>query len=71
MLRIIYTSTEIITIINNTPTMGTTYTPYNIIVCSEQDALNFFANYPQEEIDKIIEFINTNPPGDTFETIQL
>ena len=58
MLRIVYTQTEIVTIIENDPTMGTTYTPFNVIVCSADEAKLFFDVYPQEEYQKLIDFID-------------
>jgi hypothetical protein len=68
MLRIVYSSTEIIQIVNNDPTMGTTYTVYNVIVCSESEAYDFFIDYPQEEIDKITNFIQN---GDSLTTVKV
>lgn len=71
MLRIVYTPTEIVTIISNTTTMGTTYTPFNTLVCTQQEALDFFAAYPQEELDKLIAFIASPVIGGTTETVEI
>ena len=71
MLRIVYTPTEIVTIISNSPTMGTTYTPFNVLVCTSQEALDFFVAYPQEEVDKLIAFIETPSNQGTTETVIL
>lgn len=71
MLRIVYTTTEIVTIINNDPTMGTTYTPFNTIVCTDQEALDFFNGYPEEELQKLIDFIETPSNQGTTETVEI
>jgi len=71
MLRIVYTTTEIVTIIDNDPTMGTTYTPFNVLVCTSQEALDFFNAYPQEEIDKLIDFIENGTNPGTVENVEI
>ena len=71
MLRIVYTPTEIVTIIENSLTMGTTYTPFNTIVCTGDEALLFFASYPEEELQKVIDFIETPTSGGQVETVTI
>ena len=56
MLRIVYNEDSIITIVKNTPDMGVTYTTDRIIVCTKEEALNFFAGYPEEYLNMLIEF---------------
>jgi len=71
MLRIVYTPTEIVTIIENDPTMGTTYSPYNVLVCSEDEAKLFFDVYPEEEYQKLLDFIENGTNAGTIENVEL
>jgi len=71
MLRIVYTPTEIVTIIANDPTMGTTYSPFNVLVCTSDEALAFFNGYAEEEMQKLIDFIETPTNSGTTETVIL
>jgi hypothetical protein len=56
MLRIVYNEESIITIIKNTPDMGVTYTTERVIICTKEEALAFFANYPEEDLNRLVEF---------------
>lgn len=56
MLRIVYNENEVIAVMKNDPSTGITYTIERVIICTLEEALEFFKNYPEVELDKIKEF---------------
>ncbi len=70
--RIIYSDTEIVSVIKNEVNSGITYTPYSAIVCDQEDADRFFADYPDEEKQKLTDFFeNEIPTPDPYGTVEI
>lgn len=55
MLRIVYNENEVIAVMSNDPSTGVTYTIERVIICTKDEALQFFKDYPEDQIIKVSE----------------